>query len=92
MDKKLEAISLMRFLPAGAANMGEGVTREQLREAGLGRWSAPCGRTDDVRSAEERAAAAGLEGYDVVLPQPEDASEAPTAPGGPVIRIRFQAG
>jgi len=92
MDKKLEAISLMRLLPAGAAAIGEGVTRDQLREAGLGAWSAPCGRKDDLRTEAERAEAAELEGYDIVLPQPEDESEAPTEPGVPVLRMCFQAG
>ena len=92
MDTKLEAISLMRFLPAGAAQLGEGVTRDQMREAGLGAWSAPCERKDDLRTDSERAADAGLEGYDIVLQQPEDESEIPTEPGGSVFRVRFQAG
>ena len=91
MDKKLEAVSLMRLLPAGAADLGDGVTREQLREAGLGAWSTRCGRRDDVSAATVDAPDPGLEDYDAVLPQPEDTSEAPTAPGGPVVRMQFSA-
>ena len=67
---KLEAISLMKLLPAGAADVG-GVTRQQLRDAGVGQWSAQCEAVDDLRAAidgpepdTEIVECPELEGYD----------------------------
>ncbi|GEM_PF-2862729 len=92
----LEAISLLRFLPAGAADMGD-VTREEMRQAGAGRWSAPLRRADDMRPAleapvedepatEERAG--DLPGYDRVLPlddgEPDERA--------PVVMLSFKTG
>ncbi len=48
---KLEAISLVRILPAGAAQVGADVTRDQLRAAEVGSWAATelgDGARDDV--------------------------------------------
>ena len=42
LEKKLEAYSLMRILPAEGAKVGD-ITRQELRDAELGTWVAPCG-------------------------------------------------
>lgn len=44
---KREALGLFRILPAGAANVGD-VSREELREAGVGRWSLQDVSSDDL--------------------------------------------
>lgn len=79
----------MRFMPPGAANIGEGVTRQQLRDAGLGAWSASCGRTDDVSAIQGRPPAQDdaplFEDFDEVLPA--DAVEA--LDDEPRIELRF---
>lgn len=77
---RLEAISLLRFLPPGAADVGEGITREDLRAEGVGVWSDPCGRVDDLRPI--------FEDFDEVL---HVAAEEPKA-GERVIELRFKAG
>lgn len=60
---KLEAVSLFRILPAGAAELG--VSREEMREAGVGAWSAGGGQQDDVSRLFDP------EEFDEVLPAPE---------------------
>lgn len=74
MDTKLEAIGLMRLLPAGAAHLGEGVTREHVRQAGMGPWSAQLDQREDLRGVLPPPE---LDGYDVVLPM-EDEDDIPT--------------
>jgi hypothetical protein len=89
---KLEAISLLRFMPAAAADMGD-VTREELRQAEQGQWSAKLGRVDDLRRGlprceddvdTEEALGADVPGFDVVLAvgEADDAD-------GPVVELRF---
>jgi hypothetical protein len=89
---KLEAISLMRLLPAGAADLGD-VTREELREASHGEWSALLGRKDDLRDGLAPADAPTeecevLPGYDTVVPL----AEAQVKENEPVIELRFSEG
>lgn len=60
---KLEAISLFRILPAGAAEIG--VSRQEMREAGVGSWSAGGGQRDDVSCLFDP------EEFDEVMPSPE---------------------
>ncbi len=80
-DTRLEAISLLRFLPPGTADLGE-LSRAEMREAGLGAWSAPLHAREDTRPPD------GLHDYDEVLP----AEPAAPAPGERVIELRFKAG
>ena len=93
----LEAISLLRFLPAAAADLGD-VSREEMRRANQGKWSARLGRKDDLRDSlappelepelkpePETEECAELDGYDRFLPAPE----ASPVPGEPVIELRF---
>ena len=89
---KLEAISLMKILPSGAADVG-GVTRQQLRDAGVGRWSAQCESVDDLRDAfdapepdTEIVPCPELEGYD----QPTRVEGEDKAQG--VVELRFVEG
>lgn len=73
---KRDALAFFRILPAGAADLGEEVSREDLRAAGLGDWSMrDVGRDDlgDVFGPE----------FDEVLPF----DEAPTNPGVGVTRL-----
>lgn len=44
---KLEALAFVRILPPGAADVGD-VSREDLRDAGAGTWSARVAHRDDV--------------------------------------------
>lgn len=46
---KREALAFFRILPAGAADVGADVSREELRDAGLGQWSMSCTERDDLR-------------------------------------------
>lgn len=85
MHKKLEAIGLMRLLPAGATHLGEGITREHMREAELGGWSARVPGREDLRADLPPPE---LDGYDVVLPL-EDEDDLPTEEA---IVLRFGAG
>ena len=83
---KLEAISLIRFLPAGAADIG--VRRDVLRESGAGAWSAPGGQRDDLRGlTDDRAPPAQCElaDYDPVVPLDDRAA----AKGERVLVLRF---
>ena len=45
---KPEALGFFRILPAGAADIGDEVSREDLREAGLGDWSLRDVGSDDL--------------------------------------------
>jgi hypothetical protein len=45
---KREALAFFRILPAGAADVGEDVSREDLRAAGLGDWSMHDLSSDDL--------------------------------------------
>ena len=91
----LEAISLLRFMPAAAADLGD-VTREEMRRADQGKWCAKLGVKDDLRAGlprceddvdTEEARRADVPGFDVVLPAGEaDDSE------GPVVELSFSAG
>ena len=92
IDKKLEAFSLMRMLPPGAAQVGD-VTRQELRDADLGSWVAPCGRTDDLSALVEPAASSPeeprlMEDFDEVLPKEPAAAKVE----GTVVIMRFKAG
>jgi hypothetical protein len=84
---KLEAISLIRFLPAGAADVG--VSREALRAADAGAWSAPGGQRDDVRclagDGRPPSAQCELADYDPVVPLDDRA----VAQGERAIPLRF---
>lgn len=97
---KVEAISLVRILPAGAASLGEGVTRAQLREAQVGLWSAAPegeGTRDDLGAGGVGAVAAAagnpgaaparpsLDDYDHPLPLGEHAPRK----GERVVVLRF---
>ncbi len=91
--KKLEAFSLMRMLPPRAAQVGD-VTREELRQAELGTWTAACGRKDDVGAALEPVTSTPedprlMEDFDEVLPQ-EGRQKADQ--GEKVIELSFKAG
>lgn len=59
-----DALAFLRILPAGAADIGPEVTREELREAGVGDWVVTGGMVDDVGCLFPEF---GPE-YDVVLP------------------------
>lgn len=89
-DVKLEAISLLRFLPPRAAKIGDEVTRQDLRDAGYGPWAAGGGRTDDLRAdalptADDDVPELGLEDYDQILPaEPHEPDS-----DEPVIVLRF---
>lgn len=93
LAQKLETFSLMRMLPAGAADMGD-VTREELRERDLGAWSAPSGRIDDVRAVQGAVVSSPqdprtMADFDEVLPLEErDAA----ADRERVIELSFKAG
>lgn len=80
--RRLEAISMLRFLPTDPASWGQEVGREELRAAGLGDWSAAGGARDDLR------AAGGLADYD----EPILAGDDPPARGERVVELRFKAG
>lgn len=88
----LEAISLLRILPAGGADLGE-ATREDMRQADVGKWSDPCGRQDDLRETMAAADAPteeheALPGFDAVVPL----GEADARPQEPVVELRFSEG
>ena len=92
MSKKLETISLMRFLPPGAALVGEDGAAHAAD--GDGSWYAPCDRVDDLRGVLGGVLGDGpeptpeLRGYDEVLPLGDDKP----APCEDVIVLRFRAG
>lgn len=80
--RRLEAISMLRFLPTDPSSWGQEVGREELRAAGLGDWSAAGGMRDDLR------AVGGLADYD----EPILAGDDPPARGERVVELRFKAG
>lgn len=96
---KRDALAFFRILPAGTADVGAGVSREELRAAGLGDWSlTDVGRDDltDVLGPEgigpDLAAPARPDpffpDFDEVLPM----EDRPTDPGVPVVELRLRKG
>jgi len=82
---KLEAISLVRILPAGQANVGD-VTRDQLRENEVGRWAARVPTRDDVSCVYGPPPARHpLDDYDHPVPVDDREPE----PGENVVVLRF---
>jgi hypothetical protein len=81
---KQEAISLMRFLPPGAADLGEEVTRDDMRAAGIGEWSGRVTHRDDVSCVFDRPPELPEE-FDYVVPMMDEVTE----PGIKVTRLRF---
>ncbi len=86
-----EAASMLRFMPAGTADLGE-ATRDELREADLGCWSDDTRRTDDLRGGlaleeedTELIECPELAGFDVVRPLEDEAPQTE----GPVLELRF---
>lgn len=73
-----DALAFFRILPAGAADVGRDVSRDELRAAGLGEWSMTEVGRDDLGEAF------GGE-YDEVLPLEEE----PTDPRVTPVVIRF---
>ena len=61
--------------PRGRGPSSERVTRDQMREAGLGVWSAPCGR----RTTCGRIRSVQRPGEGIVLQQPEDEADSDRA-------------
>lgn len=78
---KREALGFFRILPAGAADVGEDVSREDLRAAGAGDWSLRDVGRDDLS--------------DVLAPLDEDYDEPvclddrPPAEGERVVQVIF---
>lgn len=87
-----DALAFFRILPAGAADVGEDVSREELREAGAGDWFLKVGSQDDVGCLFDEVPeypgrpAEIPEDYDVPVPTTD---EAPTA-GEKVVEVRFK--
>jgi hypothetical protein len=84
---KQEAIALVRFLPAGAADLGPEVTRDELREAGIGGWSGKVTHRDDVSCVfgpAERPPELPPE-FEYVVPTTDEAPKATER----VVRMRF---
>lgn len=75
---KRDALAFFRILPAGAADVGEGVSREDLRAAGAGDWSIKDVAADDLSDLF------GDE-YD----EPILLDERPTDPGVPYIELKI---
>ncbi|MFZ5478074.1 MAG: hypothetical protein ACOZNI_14965 [Myxococcota bacterium] len=80
MDKR-QALGFFRILPAGAADVGDDVSREDLREAGLGDWSLKDVGSDDLSDVMPEL---GPE-YDV----PVLLDDRPPAPGEKVVKLTF---
>lgn len=87
---KQEALAFIKILPAGAADIGPDVSREELREAGVGAWSASVTHRDDVgclfdpEELAERPAELPPE-FDYVVPTTDEAPAASER----TIRLRF---
>ena len=82
---KLEAISLVRILPAGGANVGD-VSRDELRGAEVGKWAARVEARDDVTPVYGPPPARHpLDDYDRPVPLDDREPE----PGERVIVLRF---
>ena len=76
-----EALAYFRILPAGAADVGDDVSREDLREAGLGDWSLKGVGHDDLT--------------DVLPPLPDEydvpirMDDRAPGPGEPVVELKM---
>lgn len=82
---KLEAISLVRILPAGKANVGN-VTRDELRDSEVGKWAAQVPARDDVSCVYGPVPAKHpLDDYDHPVPLDDREPE----PGENVVVFRF---
>lgn len=84
---KRDALAFFRILPAGAADIGEDVTREDLRAAGAGQWVVTERMEDDVSCifGPERAKEIPLD-YDIPLPL----NEAQPLDNERVIQLKFR--
>jgi len=94
LEKKLEAYSLMRILPAEGAKVGD-ITRQELRDAELGTWVAPCGRSDDLRDVQGPRPSSPEDPramHDFDTPLPMDPRRADDHADDRVIVLSFKAG
>ena len=89
---KRDALAFFRILPAGAADIGDDVSREDLRRAGAGDWFLKLGNQDDVGCLfdevpdfPERPPEIPEE-YDVPVATTDEAPKA----GEKVVEVRFK--
>jgi hypothetical protein len=88
---KRDTLAFFRILPAGAADIGDDVTREDLRQAGVGDWAMTGVGADDLSDV------GGLFGgeYDEPVPldtvhlEPLPMEDAPTAPRVPFVELKL---
>jgi hypothetical protein len=96
---KLEALAFVKMLPPRAVDIGPDVTRDELRAAGVGAWSAEVQFRDDARcvpavldaadrAPAERKALPELSDFDEVIPT----AERDTKKGEVVTVLRFGSG